>query len=397
MSQSQNIRRMITVNSGSSSLKVALYELGGNVTQVLTAKFERLGDPEGQLRIQDARGAVLVNRKGHYPDHGCALDEFLQWLRRQRPDLEIHAVGHRLVHGGIHYCEPQRVTPEMMATLNSLIPMDPDHMPQAIQAIQVITRDDPSLLQVACFDTAFHRRMPRIAQIYAIPQHFERLGVIRFGFHGLSYEYIMQKLRSESPIEADGRVIIAHLGNGASMAAVQGGQCRDTTMGFTPNAGLVMGTRSGDIDPGVIIHLLTKCGMTPESLDEVLNRRSGLLGVSGSSGDMRDLLENESTDPRASEAVTLFCYQAKKHLAAMVAVLGGVDTLIFTGGIGERSAEVRQRICAGMEFLGIELEARFNATSEGIISFESSQVKVRVMKTDEECIIAQAVSQFLGS
>ena len=275
------------------------------------------------------------------------------------------------------------------------MPIAPDHLPQSIQAMQAAVKAYPNLPQVACFDTAFHRHMPRIAQLYPLPRHFADEGVIRYGFHGLSYEYIMQELRAMAPQEAEGRVLIAHLGNGASMAAVRGGIGIDTTMGFTPAGGLMMGTRTGDLDPGVLLYLLAERGMTPAALNELVNRQAGLLGVSGISADMRDLLERESADGHAAEAVALFCYQAKKYLGALAAVLGGLDTLVFTGGIGEHAASVRLRICEGLEFLGIRIDPRRNEAHAPVISREGSSATVRVMQTDEDLMIARHTRELM--
>ena len=304
-------------------------------------------------------------------------------------------MGHRVVHGGIHYSEPQRVTPELIAALRELIPIAPDHMPQAVQAIQAAVEAYPGLPQVACFDTAFHRHMPRTAQLYPLPRHLADEGVVRYGFHGLSYESILRELRALAPREAEGRVVIAHLGNGASMAAVRGGIGIDTTMGFTPAGGLMMGTRPGDLDPGVLLYLLVERGMTPAAVNELVNQQAGLLGVSGISADMRDLLEKEATDAQAAEAITLFCYQARKYLGALVAVLGGLDTLVFTGGIGEHAAPVRLRICEGLDFLGIRIDPDRNAAHAPAISREGGPVTVRVLRTDEDLMIARHTSELL--
>ncbi len=269
-------------------------------------------------------------------------------------------------------------------------------MPQALDAIRTVGEAYPHLPQVACFDTAFHRHMPPVARRYALPRAYADAGVIRYGFHGLSYEYIMQALGAADRAAADGRVIVAHLGNGASMAAVRGGIGIETTMGFTPTGGLVMGTRSGDLDPSVVLYLLRARGLAPDDASALLNKESGMRGVSGTSGDMRDLLEKKSTDPRAAEAVDLFCYQAKKSLGALAAALGGVETLVFTGGIGEHAAPVRERICANLDFLGIRLDPARNAAHAPIISPDDAPVTVRVMPTDEDLMIARHTAHLLA-
>lgn len=391
----QTARQILTINTGSSSLKVALYEGGREETRILSGEVERIGVPEGRFRLTDAHGATLIDQGGDLPDHGAALGAALAGLRRFRPELDLDAVGHRVVHGGIHYSEPQRVTPELIAALRELIPIAPDHMPQAVQAIQAAVEAYPGLPQVACFDTAFHRHMPRTAQLYPLPHHLADEGVVRYGFHGLSYESILRELRALAPREAEGRVVIAHLGNGASMAAVRGGIGIDTTMGFTPAGGLMMGTRPGDLDPGVLLYLLVERKLTPAAVNDLINRQAGLLGVSGIGADMRDLLEKEATDARAAEAITLFCYQARKYLGALVAVLGGLDTLVFTGGIGEHAPSVRLRICEGLDFLGIRIDPDRNAAHAPAISREGGPVTVRVLRTDEDLMIARHTSELL--
>ena len=259
----------------------------------------------------------------------------------------LAGVGHRVVHGGAWYAAPARITPELSANLRALVALDPLHLPQALAVIEAAGRAFPGVPQVACFDTAFHRQMPRVARLYALPRRYAEAGVVRYGFHGLSYEYISEALRRIDPAAAAGRVIIAHLGNAASLAAVRDGVSIETTMGFSPTGGLVMGTRSGDLDPGVLLYLLDHEHESPSALSQLVNVEAGLLGVSGTSGDMRDLLERAATDPRAAEAIDLFCYQARKAVAGLAAALGGLDTLIFTAGIGEGAASVRQSTAQG--------------------------------------------------
>lgn len=387
---------VLTINTGSSSLKVTLYRLATTETPELVAQSERIGQPGSLLWIRDAAGVLLGDQQTNLPDHRAALAEVLAWLDRLRTGWEPVAVGHRIVHGGSHFREPQRITDELIGTLQSLATIDPDHLPQALSAIDAISRAFPHVPQVACFDTAFHRAMPRVAQLYALPRNLLAAGVVRYGFHGLSYEYIVTELRRQAPTAADGRLIIAHLGNGASMVAVKAGVSIDTSMGFTPTGGLVMGTRTGDLDPGVLLYLLTARGLSPADLNQLVNHDAGLLGLSGTSSDMRDLLEREASDPRAADAIALFCYQAKKYLGALAAVLGGLDTLVFTGGIGEHAASIRQRICAGLEFLGIHLDAGRNAAHASVISSATSAVTVRVIPTDEDLMIARHTVRVLN-
>jgi acetate kinase len=388
--------RILCVNAGSSSLKAALYEVGAGERLVLSALAERIGLPGARLHVSDANGDRLAVDTPPPPDHGAALEAVLAALPREHRASGLTGVGHRVVHGGVWYTAPVPITDEVIGSLRELVPIDPDHLPQAIGAIEAVARAQPELPQVACFDTAFHRRMPRVAQLYALPRSLLDAGVVRYGFHGLSYEYIVQELRRLDEREADGRLVVAHLGNGASMAAIRDGTGLDTTMGFTPTGGLVMGTRSGDLDPGVLLHLLQQRGMSPAALNHLVNKEAGLLGVSGTSADMRDLLDRERTDPRAAEAVDLFCYQARKLLGGLVAVLGGIDTLVFTGGIGEHAAEIRRRICAGLEFLGVRLDAEPNAAHASIISCEGGPVRVRVLRTNEELMIARHTSAVLA-
>ena len=385
----QDGTRLLTINTGSSSLKAALYEMGQAERLDLAVQAERIGLPDSQIRITDAQGRPLLDQKREIQDHAAALQVLFDWLQEHMPGKKPDAVGHRIVHGGSRYSEPHLIDDELVHALQDLVPIDSNHLPQAIAAIQAVGRRYPSLPQVACFDTAFHRTMPRVAQMFALPRKYWDAGVVRYGFHGLSYEYIMQELRAQDSSAARGRIVIAHLGNGASMAAVLDGRSVDTTMGFTPTGGLVMGTRTGDLDPGVLLYLLESRGMNPAALNGLVNRQSGLLGVSGMSADMHDLLGKAASDEHAAEAIDLFCYQAKKFLGAFAAVLGGLDTLVFTGGIGEHAASVRWRICEGLAFLGIALDKERNEAHGPIISRESGPVIVRVMKTNEDLMIAR--------
>ncbi len=385
---------MLAVNSGSSSLKVSLYGIDKTEQLLLSVEVRRIGIPGGRMEASDARDKTLLARDIDLPDHAAALNMTLRWLREQ--NQEIDAVGHRVVHGGPRYSEPQVITPELMSALQELVPIDPDHLPQAISAIEAVRREHPSLVQVACFDTAFHRHMPQVSQFCPLPARFHDEGVLRYGFHGLSYEYVMSELvRLEGGL-ADGRVVIAHLGNGASMAAIHHGKSVDTTMGFTPTAGLLMGTRSGDIDPGVLLYLMEEKKMTAKAVNHLLNKESGLLGISGISEDMQDLLEHEKRDARAALAVELFCLRAKKYLGAYAAALGGLDVVVFTAGIGEHAPEIRERICSGLDFLGLKLDPVRNRDNASVISAKSSQVSIRVIKTNEELMIARHTARLVG-
>jgi acetate kinase len=386
---SEQTTRLLTINVGSSSLKAALYRMAPAETVEIRAAAERIGIPNSRLRVADAQGATLLERSDALPDHAAALGALFAWLHAQHLDEGLRAIGQRVVQGGSQYSAPTLITDEVLAVLRSLVSLDTEHLPQTLGVIEAVRRAYPSLPQVACFDTAFHRQMPRVAQMYALPRDLWDAGVARYGFHGLSYEYVLQELRALDGAAADGRVIVAHLGNGASMAAVHHGVGVDTTMGLTPTGGLVMGTRTGDLDPGVLLYLLESRGLDAAALSRLVNKQAGLLGVSGSSADMQDLLEREDVDPRAAEAVALFCYQARKFLGALVAALGGLETLIFTAGIGQHSAAIRARICAGLEYLGVQVDATRNAAHGSIISSDASRVVVRVMPTDEDLMIAR--------
>ncbi len=387
-------RRVLAINAGSSSLKISLYGIGNHEDLLLSSEVRRIGIPGGRIRAVNAKGELLLDRKSEFSDHCAALKATLKWLRGQ--SWEIHAVGHRVVHGG-RYTEPQAITPELLAALRELEPIDPDHVPQAISAIEAIAQENSSLPQVACFDTAFHRQMPQVAQICPLPFHFYEQGVLRYGFHGLSYEYIASELQRLDRELADGRIVIAHLGNGASMAALHHGKSRDTTMGFTPAAGLLMGTRSGDIDPGILLYLMEERNMTAKAVNSLLNKQSGLLGISGISEDMQDLLRREKDDIRAGLAVELFCLRARKYLGAYAAAMGGLDAVVFTAGIGEHAPEVRERICSGLEFMGVKLDPARNREDALVISAKDSRVKVHVMKTNEELMIARHTARLVFS
>ncbi|NOY52111.1 MAG: acetate/propionate family kinase [Deltaproteobacteria bacterium] len=394
--EDEHRKKILTINSGSSSIKFSLYRMEKEEERILTGEMQGIGPDGGLFSARNGEGETWIHEERSLPDHGTAMRLLLDRLRGQALDRDLDAVGHRVVHGGIRHSRPERITPGLLAELKRLTPFVPEHLPHELSAIETIGRDYPALAQVACFDTMFHRRMPPVAQRYPFPGDLFGNGVLRYGFHGLSYEYIMEVLKQEAGREAAaGRIIIAHLGHGASMAAVHKGQCLDTTMGFTPAGGLVMSTRSGDLDPGLLLYLLEQKRMTPRELNELVNRRSGLLGVSGTSGDMKELLAKEEKDPRAKDAVDLFCYQARKFLGGLTAALGGLDTLVFTGGIGEHAAKIRRRICDGLEFLELTLDPERNRSHAPIISASGSRVTVRVTHTNEELMIARHTAYLL--
>lgn len=389
-------RRILTMNRGSATLKAALYGTGGHEELLLSMTVDEAGNSGDRLKIDDASGSALLDSGVDSSRPENALEVLFAWLGEHGFLSGLAAAGHRLVHGGSRYREPQRITPEFLTEIEQLIPLDPDHLPAAIRGIKFIAKRFPELPQVACFDTAFHSSLPKVARMYALPGNLYDQGIRRYGFHGLSYEYVMGELQALEGKLAGGRVIIAHLGNGASMVAVKDGKSIDTSMGFTPLEGLVMGTRSGDVDPGLLLYLLLQKKMSAKEMSTMLNKESGLLGVSGTSGDMRNLLEKMRQDSRAGEAVELFCYRAKKYIGAYASVLGGLDVLVFAGGIGERAAVVRKRICDGLDFLGIRLDAASNEANAALISSPASGVKVRVIKTNEDLMIVRHVLSTLG-
>ena len=388
---------VLTINGGSSSIKFALFETDEMLRRILAGRIEGIGFPQGRFAVKAANEADSFSRPIVAPDHTAGVNVLMDWIEQRFTRGELAAVGHRVVHGGPKYWEPQRVTPEMVEALHQLSPFDPEHLPEEILLTEAFHRRFPNLPQFACFDTAFHHDLPRVAQLLPIPRRYNAKGVRRYGFHGLSCEYLMEELARVAGSEAaNGRVILAHLGNGASITAVRNGKSIDTSMSFTPTAGLPMSTRSGDLDPGLGWYLWRAENVTAKQFHQMVNHESGLLGVSETSPDMRELLAHEKEDVRAAEAVALFCYQARKFICAMAGALEGLDTLVFSGGIGENLPQVRQKICAGLGFLGVELSERQNAAGAGVISSKKGKVAVRVIRTDEEWIIAKTVCRILG-
>ena len=389
--------RILTINGGSSSIKFALFEAGDTLRRILDGGIERIGLPEATFRVKGSDQADNFSRSVKAPDHTMAVGLLMDWIEQRSGRDALAAVGHRVVHGGPKYYKPQRITAEMVTELKTFSPFDPDHMPEEILLTEAFHRRFPDLPQVACFDTAFHHDLPRVAQMLPIPRRYEAQGVRRYGFHGLSYQFLMEELaRLARPEVARGRIVLAHLGNGASLAAVHHRKSVDTSMSFTPTAGVPMSTRTGDLDPGLVWYLARTENMSAKDFNDMVNFQSGLLGISETTSDMRDLLEKETQDVRAAEAVALFCYQVKKWIGSFAAALGGIETLVFSGGIGQNAPAVRARICDGLEFLGIELEEKHNAANAGVISPASSRVVVRVIPTNEEQMIAKTVCQVLG-
>jgi acetate kinase len=388
--------QIFTINSGSSSIKFSLFSMESFEELKLAGAISGIGLDKGLFSIRDKTGKSLIDQVQPFENHEQALKTLFGWLRNQYMGKNLDAIGHRVVHGGPELREHQLLTAELMKVLNRLSPFIPNHLPHEIKGIEAAKLFYPDAKEIICFDTAFHRAMPDVAKMYALPRQFWNQGIIRYGFHGLSYEYIMQELKKETGnSESQGKLIIAHLGQGSSMVAVNQGQVQDTTMGFTPTEGLVMGTRSGDLDPGVILYLLQAKEMNANDINQLINYESGLLGVSEISSDMKTLLAVEQEEPHAAEAINLFCYRTRKYLGALAAAMGGLETVIFTGGIGENSSAIRWQICQDLEFLGILLDPQLNEQNAPVISNNESLVMVRVLPTNEELMIARHTYQFI--
>jgi acetate kinase len=382
---------ILTINSGSSSIKFGLFEKEG-LRRILKGELERIGQAESLLRVQGLNPADKILRPVSAKNRLEAVEILIDWIKEGCWQETFAVVGHRVVHGGPKYYKPQRITTEMIDQLRQLESFDPEHLPAEIQLIEAFHRCFPDIPQITCFDTAFHHDLPEVAKMLPIPRRYEAKGVRRYGFHGLSYQFLMEELAKLAGSKiAQGRVVLAHLGNGASLAAVRSEKPVDTSMSFTPAAGVPMSTRSGDLDPGLFWYLARTDGLNAEQFNQMINLESGLLGISEISSDMRDLLELEKEDVRAAQAIALFCYQVKKWIGGFAAALGGLDALVFAGGIGENAPKIRSNICEGLRFIGIELEEKSNAGNEGLISTKESPVMVRVIHTDEELMIARII------
>jgi len=387
---------ILTINGGSSSIKFSLYKIEDPLQQIFAGQIENIGTPKAKLSsnssVSEEKNSIPIKAK----DHSEAADNLIDWLEKQEGFGSIKAIGHRIVHGMSHTA-PELITPELLKELKKISAYDPDHLPEEIKLIEVFGKRYPLLKQVACFDTSFHTNMPAVAKLLSIPRRYYEKGIQRYGFHGLSYSFLMDELHRLAGRDiANGKVILAHLGSGASLAAVKDGRSIDTSMGFTPASGLPMSTRTGDLDPGVAWYLMQFEKLSPKEFSHLINHESGLLGVSEKSSDMRELMDVEDTNRNAKEAIELFCYQTKKWIGSFAAVLSGLDTLVFSGGIGEHSPEVRSKICDGLGFLGIELDEIKNMNNEAIISVEESSVTVRVITTNEEVMIARLVHDILN-
>lgn len=373
-----------------------MYQVGIPMEQILAGKIDRIGLPGTSLTFSKAPNWQQVSFEVEIPAPNSVAHFLIEWLEQKTGLAQVRAVGHRVVHG-MQHTQPECVSAALLDELRAISSYDPEHLPVEIELIEAFRQRYPQLPQVACFDTAFHQTLPRTARLLPVPRRFDAMGVQRYGFHGLSYTYLMQALAQlAGPQEARGRVILAHLGSGASLAAVRDGRSMDTSMGFTPAGGLAMGTRSGDLDPGVAWYMIQREHLTPAQFNHLVNHESGLLGMSETSSDMRDLLARAPGDIRAVEAIDVFCYQVKKWIGAFAAAMGGLDTLVFAGGVGEFAPVVRAQICRELEFLGIEIDESSNAQNNSVISKKTGRVAVRVMHTDEELMIATSVSELLG-
>lgn len=386
---------ILTLNAGSSSLKFAVFEDSEVLPALLRGEIENI-ENKPSLKVTDGDGIVIIDAHPlPAPSYDDILAELLHWVDEHLDGYRVTAVGHRVVHGGAQFIEPQCVTPQLFSALEQLIPLAPLHQPHNLSPIRSIGLTHPALVQVVCFDTAFHHTMPKVAKRIALPQEYESQGVRRYGFHGLSYEYIAGQLRAVAPEVALKKVIVAHLGNGASLCALQNGQSVDTTMGFSALDGLVMGTRCGALDPGVVLYLTETLGLTPTAIEDLLYKKAGLLGVSGISGDMRVLLA--SLDSRAQDAIELFVFHVAKQIASLAASLQGLDGVVFTAGIGEHAVMVRERIGTAIRWLGVEIDKKTNASSAITISTAGSSVPVFVIPTNEELVIARHTRRILAA
>ncbi len=390
------MERILTLNSGSSSLKFAVFDWQDEAELVYSGNSSGVGTDKAKLTIKDSKKKRILEESLPKVDHAAAFDRIVSWLEEVISLNDIKAVGHRIVHGGTKFLQHAIIDDTMIEELKHLVPFAANHLPPALDTIEHARTRFEHVLHVGCFDTVFHRDMPDVARIFALPYKLFEQGVERFGFHGLSYEYICLQLHRNFNDEAkNAKIVIAHLGNGCSLAAVKSLKGIDTTMGFSPTGGLVMGTRSGDIDPGLVTYLFEQLNYTPSDFANCVDHQSGLLGLSGISSDMQTLLE--STEIGAARAVDVFCYQARKYIAAMSAALDGLDILVFTGGIGENSAEIRKRICSHLGFLGVKIDERKNGDSEQDISLNDAKTKILVIPTNEEIMIARHTAEIAST
>ena len=383
------------VNAGSSSVKFGVYDIGGHETPLLRGQVEQIGVSPA-LTATDADGAVVTNKVWDPQGfgHAEAMEAIIETMRSALPGSTVKGVGHRVVHGGTHFTKPTEISAGVVAELEKLAPLAPLHQPHNIAPIKALAGREPPIPQVACFDTSFHQSQPEVAQAFALPRELSRSGIRRYGFHGLSYEFVSGRLREIAPDHAEKRIIIAHLGNGASLCAIHHGESVATTMGFTAIDGLMMGTRCGSLDPGVLIYLMDERGMDARAVEKLMYKQSGLLGVSGISSDMREL--RASQDPDARTAIDLFVYRIVREIGSLAASLGGLDGLVFTGGIGQRDGKSRTEIISGYAWLGAAMDVEKNQTGDGRIDSPQSRIPIWVIPTDEELIIARSTIAVLN-
>lgn len=387
---------LLIINGGSSSIKYALYEMKEPLNQLLSGEMEGIGSGNAQLYFIHLKGEQKHHINIPVANHTEAAEWLVKWLEKETEFIKVKAIGHRIVQG-MEHISPEKITDYLLKELKAISAYDPEHLPAEIKLIEVFRKHYPDVEQVACFDTSFHSTMPNVAKMVPIPQKYRDKGIKRYGFHGLSYAYLLDEFeRMEGATKARGKIIMAHLGSGASLAAIKNGKSIDTSMGFTPASGLTMSTRTGDLDPGIAWHLQKFEKLTPAQFNHMVNHESGLLAISGTTADMQQLLKIQHEDIRAAEAIDFFCYQCIKWIGAFTAVLGGLDTLIFSGGIGEHSPQIRDRIIKGLQFLGVKICELKNLKNEAIISTAISSASVRVMKTNEELMIAKLVVEVLN-
>ncbi|MEO5501885.1 MAG: acetate/propionate family kinase [Ginsengibacter sp.] len=387
---------ILTINGGSSSIKFSAYRIKETLEQLLNGEIENIGSKKATLNFKNNTDQQKDSFDIEASDHDQAANHLIDWLEKQEDFTSISAIGHRIVHG-MQHTEPELVTEDLLNELKKISAFDPEHLPEEIKLIEIFKKRYPALKQIACVDTSFHTSMPVVAKLLTIPRRYYEMGIQRYGFHGLSYAYLMEELKcliGEEKIKS--KIILAHLGSGASLAAVKDGKSIDTSMGFTPTSGLPMSTRTGDLDPGAAWYLMQHEKLNPKEFNHLINHESGLIGISETSSDMRELIKIKVTDNRAKDAIEFFCYQTKKWIGSFAAALGGLDVLVFSGGIGEHSPEVRSKICDNLDFLGIELDEIKNRNNEPVISTDISKVMVRVIKTNEEFMIAKMVCDVLN-
>jgi len=383
-------KNILVINGGSSSIKFALYDMAENFIKIFSGQIKRIGLSGPEFTVINnirEKNEIIIDAKNFTE----AAEVLIEWLKKQKDFEKTICIGHRIVHGMKH-TEAEIIDEDLLHEINQISDYDPDHLPAEIEMIRLFKNEFPSLMQVACFDTAFHTTIPAVAKTFALPKRYFEEGIQRYGFHGISYSYLMQEIKDQNEAEANGKIILAHLGNGASLAAVRAGKCIDTSMGFTPAGGIPMGTRSGDLDPGVAWYLMQK-GMDAAQFNELINHQSGLEGISGMSSDMQDLLQHEKENKDVALAIDIFCYQIKKYIGGYAAALGGLDTLVFSGGIGENAPVIRERICNGLEYLNIQINEEKNNKNHWQISGDESEVKVYVVPTNEELMIAKMTAQ----